>query len=75
MRLGTVTLTGDFPAEIDGLVLPDVRRTVRFALTDAGLERKGKLWKTLDPALLAEALGVRNTKTSVHFKLPDGGMQ
>lgn len=64
MTIGTVTISGWWPAEIDGVVMPDYVATRRFAFTTDGMVRGGKLYKTFDPYYLADALGVRQAKIS-----------
>lgn len=63
MTIGKVYITGKWPQEIDGLFLgySDTKTKV-FTWHLEGLARRGKLYKTQDPAYLAECLGVADYK-------------
>ena len=66
MRLGTLTITGQFPNNLDGLFLShSAEAKIVFKWTTDGFIRKGRLYKTQDPAHLIQALGVLNSKYSL----------
>lgn len=67
MNIGHVTITGQKPLEIDGLFMGYTKKTVRFRMTTEGLVRNHKLYKTFDPAYLAEAFGFIDYKYSVRY--------
>ena len=71
MILGTATISGDWPLELDGLQMGYHRLTRRFKITDAGLQRGHKLYKTFDPQHLADVLGVLNARVSVKMRVPN----
>lgn len=63
MTLATITITARWPLSLDGLDLGmSERRSLRFSLTDQGIVRGSKLYKTFDSAALAEALGAVEAK-------------
>ena len=73
MQLGHVTITGNKSLEIDGLFMGYIKRTFRFKMTTEGLIRNHKLYKTLDPAYLAESLGFIDYKYSISLTYNKGG--
>ena len=58
-QTGTLTLRGSFPLTVDGLYMGDFPATRVYANTLDGFARRGQLFKTLDPQVLMEALGMR----------------
>jgi len=58
-RTGTLTIRGAFPLNWDGLEMGEAEGTRVYANTLDGFARRGRLYKTLDPQALMEALGVR----------------
>jgi len=65
IELATITVTAQWPMEVDGLFMGYTgRKTMRFRLTDEGIVRKGKLYKTSDIHHLLELLGAQNPKVS-----------
>jgi len=58
-RIGTLTITGSYPLQWDGLDMGEAECVRVYASTLDGFVRRGRLFKTLDPAALMEALGVR----------------
>jgi len=74
MKLGTLTITGEWPLAIDGLDLGwSPRKSRRFTITDGGFEKDGRLFKTFDPDMLIRALGVNNAKYSLTYDPPKAG--
>jgi hypothetical protein len=67
MILGTCTISGQFPVEVDGLFLGFRPRRIRFDVTTKGLLRQNKLYKTHDGAMLAELLGIDNAKVTYNY--------
>jgi len=71
MRIGTLTITGRWPMELDGLFLGYTESTAkRFALVEGGIERRGRLYKTHDPRYLAECLGVLDARITARYNVP-----
>lgn len=71
IKIGTLTITGNWPMEIDGLDLGYSKRlTRRYQITDKGFVRAGKLFKTHDYAILLQVLGVKEAKWSEKHFLP-----
>ncbi len=52
--IGTLTVSGKFPIDIDGLNMGWMKKTKRFKITDKGFLYMNKLIKTHDPRLLCE---------------------
>ena len=64
--IGTLIIYGSFPQSLDGLFLGySESKSIRFSWTVEGFERKGKLYKTQDPAKLIELLGVIDARYTV----------
>ena len=61
-KLGTVTIKGWLPADLAGNK-SRFTKTYRFTLTDQGYVGNGrKLYKTFDPSVLMQALGLVDPK-------------
>ena len=70
MKLGTITITGKYPMEVDGLFLGYTNRIKRvYHLTDRGIQRKNILYKTFDTLFLIEKLGIIEAKHSLKVKV------
>ena len=69
MRIGTLTVIGKRPMEIDGLFMGWNDCKLVFAVMLDGFKRKGKLYKTLDPEYLCQALGIKDYKWDQTVKI------
>jgi hypothetical protein len=68
--LGTLTITGKFPIEIDGLFLGyTAKKSIRFYISQDGFIRNNKLYKTLEPNILIDALGIIESNYNFKYNL------